>query len=302
MKLLIFLLNVVLVLPCVAAQPSVLFHDLGRSFGITVGDKLTHHYVIKCDADSGLIESSLPVTGELNYWLSLVKVDVEHIGDEDHCLYNLELVYQTFYAPLDVRALQIPAFNLQFEDLQQQKTTVEIPEWIFTMSPIKQIQPSGVGGEHAATDFMQKNIVPSRVSTIKDKQLQIISLCFLVISILVFSWLSGWFNLGQGSPFIKAKKRIKNQLSNMEVNQAVLQQCLLFIHEAFNQRAGYTLFASNLDGFFEQQPQFESLRAEVDAFYRQSQATFFFDEQLNVEIINKAQQLCQRLAMADKVR
>ncbi len=302
MKLLIFLLNLILVVPCVAAQPLMLLRDSGRSFGIMVGDTLAHRYVIKCDADSGLIESSLPVTGELNYWLSLVNVDVEHIGDEDHCLYNLELVYQTFYAPLDVRVLEIPAINLQFEDLQQQKATIEIPAWTFTMSPIKQIQPSGVGGDHAATSFMQKSISPSPMSTFKDKQLQIISLCLLVLSFLILSWLFGWISLGQGSPFLKAKKRIKQHLSISGVDQAGLQQCFLFIHEAFNQRAGYTLFESNLDVFFEQQPQLDSLRAEVEAFYQQSQASFFFNVELNVELINKAQLLCQRLAMADKVR
>jgi len=285
-----------------AAEPSVVFTDIGRSFGITVGDKLAHHYVIKCDVDESLIESSLPRAGELSYWLSLVSVDAEHIGDEDHCLYSLKFIYQTFYAPLDVRALDIPAIHLQFQDLQQHKTTLAIPDWTFTMSPIKRIEPGGVGGEQSATSFMQGSIRPSRLSTIKYRQLQLMSFCVLVISVLIVSRLSGWISLGYDSPFLHAKKRIKQQLSTQDDEQANLKKCLIFIHEAFNLRAGYTLFTSNLNDFFEQQPHFVLLREEVEAFYRQSQASFFFDEPLTEEAINKALQLCERLAMSDKVK
>ena len=301
MKRLIFVFAFLLWSSLSAAQNAIVFNEFGRSFGITVGDKLSHHYVLKCDADASLIESSLPVVGELSYWLSLVDVKVEHIGDEGRCLYSLKLTYQTFYAPLDVRALQTPAFTVEFQD-GVSTSSLDIPAWTFTMSPIKQIQPGGVGSEQIATQFMQDSITPSRLSTVRDRQRVALSVAVLVVSLTLFCWLSGWINIGQGSPFIKAKKRIQQLVSNSASEQAELQQCLLFVHEAFNQRAGYTLFSSKLDVFFEQQAQFSSLRQEVDSFYRLSQRVFFFGENVSENNIKQALQLCDRLAMLDKVK
>jgi mxaA protein len=297
----IFVLALLLWSSLSAAQNSLVFSEFGRSFGITVGDKLSHHYVMKCHADAGLIESSLPVVGELSYWLNLVDVKAEHIGDEDHCLYSLKLTYQTFYAPLDVRALQTPAFTVEFQDALS-TTSLEIPAWTFTMSPIKQIQPGGVGAEQIATQFMQDSIAPSRQSTVRDRQWLALSLAVLFLSLTVFGWLSGWVSFGQGTPFIKAKKRIQGLLSSSTHQQVDLQQCLMFVHQAFNERAGYTVFSSKLDLFFEELAQFSSLRQEVEAFYHLSQTVFFFGENVSESNIKQAIQLCDRLAMSDKVK
>jgi hypothetical protein len=76
----------------------------------------------------------------------------------------------------------------------------------------------------------------------------------------------------------------------------------MFVHQAFNERAGYTVFSSKLDLFFEELAQFSSLRQEVEAFYHLSQTVFFFGENVSESNIKQAIQLCDRLAMSDKVK
>ncbi len=108
-----------------------------RPFGYFIGDAIHREVVLRLAPGDVLDTASLPRPGPLNYWLELSKADLSTGSEGEDTLYRLSLVYQTFYAPLDTRALVIPAFKLKVTGAQDSE--VNVPAFSFLMSPIRQL-------------------------------------------------------------------------------------------------------------------------------------------------------------------
>jgi mxaA protein len=280
----------------------VLQLDQGRSYGLVVGDLIQHHYVVEVDDAYALTQSSLPVAGELSYWLELRDVQFSSTQRGDKNLYRLDLTYQTFYAPLDVRMLEIPAIQLDFSNEEKNKFSITLDKWSFTMSPIKEINPGGVGNENDASSFMKKAVAPRAIPLRPAFDDMLLYGALLLLTSVILLTISGWLPSLNRSPFIRAQKKIRQRrkASNGDALQTS-QACLQAVHEAINQRAGQTVFASQLDLFLYQQPQFASLRKPLTQFFQQSQDCFFLDKPVSPDIIDDCVKLCGQLANADKV-
>src|SRR5690554_6205924 len=182
----------------------VIEQSLGRDFGILVGDLINHYYIVQVPADYTLTPASMPPTGSLDYWLELLETEYELLSETSQLRrYRLHFTFQTFYAPLDVRALTIPSLTVRFtaDDNAHQ---IIIPAWGFTMSPIKEIVPRGVASDSTQNAFMKADLSPTTISTADLKQ-QIWILAFSLI-ILVTFWLSlkGYLFSFTRSPFQQA--------------------------------------------------------------------------------------------------
>lgn len=279
----------------------VLQQDRGRDYGLMVGELIHHHYIIAVDSDYTLTPSSLPAEGELSYWLDLNAVNFSSTEKGNKTLYRLNLSYQTFYAPLDVRALTIPAIELDFANTEKNRVSLTLDDWTFTMSPIKEITPSGVGNDTGIESFMKASIKPRliRLQQIEDRLVFITIL--VIICVLSYIAVSGWIPHLNRSPFIQARQRIK-QLRHHDLNQQEYYQvCLQAMHQAINQRAGQTIFMGRLDYFLDTHPAFSTLEKPLREFFTHSQESFFFDQPPKPSYIPDCIKLCSQLADVDKV-
>lgn len=284
-----------------APSAQIIQLDQGRDYGILVGDVIHHHYLIKVNSNYSLSLSSLPVKGELNYWLDLNNVKFASKQQGDKTLYRLTLSYQTFYAPLDVRRLIIPSQELVFSNDNNERVSLALPDWSFTMSPIKEITPSGVGNEDATAGFMKADISPFLLDTAHYKTPMLIYAVLASVSILLLTYFSGWLPLSNASPFTKAKRQLKPYLRRRELSQDDIEAALQACHDAFNQRAKHTVFASQINAFLIEHPQFCSHKQAIEAFFEQSRQVFFFAQKADSQRVKDCYQLCKQLSAADKV-
>ena len=279
---------------------SILQQDQGRNYGIMVGDLVHHRFVIRVKAPFKLIQSSLPQAGELTYWLELRDVSVSTKQSDDQTLYLIDLKYQTFYAPLDVRTLNIPAITLDFS-AGDERYQLRLPDWDFTMSPIKEITPSGVGNENDVAAFMKAALAPSNFSLNELNQRITMLIVAITLILMMLLWLHGLLpKLGQ-SPFSEAAKQIRRrQRGGLNTNDDYLA-CLQAVHQAINRRAETSVFADQLDDFLILFPQFRGLRQQLREFFEQSRAAFFLDKQPAESVIQDCLNLSRQMAAADKV-
>ena len=275
--------------------------DQGRSYGLVVGDIIEHQYLIAIDTAYSLSPSSLPVEGESTYWLDLNSVDMTSDQRGTKKLYHLTLRYQTFYAPLDVRKLLIPEQQLVFTDNSNQRFEISLPEWYFTMSPIKEVVSSGVGNDDGSDGFMKPDIAPRTHSLSRYQSPIIIYASLSVIALLIWAALAGLLPKLSTSPFHKAKRQIKRIKRQKNITSEQVQQGMQAMHDALNARAKQTLFASQIDDFIHRHPQFNKSRGQIEDFFQQSRSVFFFDKEAKPTILMDCIRLCDRLAAADKV-
>ncbi|WP_297809617.1 hypothetical protein [uncultured Methylophaga sp.] len=281
------------------APAKILQQDQGRSFGVMVGDKIHHRFLVAVDDPYTIIQSSLPQPGDLTYWLELRDISVTSREADDRTLYLIDLSYQTFYAPLDVRALEIPAIPLDFS-AGEQRTQLSLPKWEFTMSPIKEITPRGVGHDNQVEAFMKPAIAPRQFSLNElNQQTSLLAVASIMILLLLL-WLQGMLPKLGLSPFTRAAReirRIKRSKAKGDDYLASIQA----VHKAINKRADGTVFASQLEQFIEQFPQFAGLKPELARFFELSRDAFFMDKRPGDSVISDCLNLCRQLAAADKV-
>jgi mxaA protein len=278
----------------------ILQQDQGRNYGVMVGDIIQHRFVIEVQAPYTLIQSSLPQPGDLSYWLELIDIDVSTKEGDEKSLYLIELNYQTFYAPLDVRNLSIPAIPLDFS-ADERRFQLRLPDWEFTMSPIKEIVPRGVGNENDVAAFMKAAIGPRAFSLAGTNERLIYLVVATLLTLIALLWLSGLLPKLGRSPFVLAVREIRRIKRGGIQSTNDYLACLQAVHQAINQRAESTVFSGQLDHFLETYPQFSGLRAELSKFFERSRDAFFMDKRPDHSVISDCLLLCRQLAAADKV-
>ena len=105
-----------------------------RPFGYVNGDEISQRIIIETRSGITLQTGSLPAKGPINRWLNLNQITVKQSGQR----YQIDLRYQVFYAPLEVKVLTLPGFTVQ---LSQGEKSVgkSIPAWSFTLSPLREL-------------------------------------------------------------------------------------------------------------------------------------------------------------------
>jgi mxaA protein len=292
-----------LALPVVAETPSgVIKQSFGREFGVLTGDLIQHRFVVQLPAGYQLAESSLPVSGDLNYWLNLRDVSLQALeGNTQRQLFSVELTYQTFYAPLDVRTLEIPSHRLRAHRNGDQEIYVTLPEWQFTMSPLKDITPRGVGSDETEQSFMKPALVPLSQGVVEQQKHIILLIVITAFLLLVWAYLRGWLWQRQQSPFQQAQRKIRQINAYQNDELTACQAAVTAIHDGFNQVAGHAVFIHQLPDFYQQNPSFSRYSTEIDAFFQQSHAVLFGQQTVALPTLSSLQKLARRLQQAEPV-
>lgn len=285
-----------------AERIGVVEQSLGRDFGVLVGDLIDHYYTIQIPAEYALTPASMPPTGSLDYWLDLLDAEYELLSESRQSKrYRLHFVFQTFYAPLDVRALTIPPLAVSFK-AGERTDQLTIPSWTFTMSPLKEITPRGVASNSTQTAFMQPDMPPQTINTGTLQQ----RLWFLagLLLVLTFLWvmIKGYlfsFSRPQFQLSLKQVKRLQKQHKHHPEN---FHQALQTVHRAFNAVAKQALFAHQIDTFIAKHPEFAAYQQQIVAFFQLSAETLYSEQKVATdEEFNQLQRLCKQLAGAEKL-
>lgn len=240
-----------------------------RPFGYVIGDALTLTAEITLDAPFTLDPAALPTPRALNYWLDLrdVRLDERGISGGVH-RYTLDLTYQTFYAPLEPRRLDIPALALSGVD-GERRVAVNVPGWSFLSSPLREVMTTAPG--QAMT--LRPDIPPRPIPTASTRNVTLASALMALFALAALAWQMAWwpFHRRRARPFAQAERTIKRATNSESAYRGSLQA----LHRAFDATAGRGVFAEDLPAFFAAHPAFRAVEDEVRRLFATSRTVFF---------------------------
>ncbi len=282
----LFLLFITLLLSSCSSSISEPIHSFKvqtpRPFGYVIGDKLTQRVLIEVRQGVELQHSSLPAKGTINRWLNLneIKINRKKVSDAWH--YQVDLTYQVFYAPLEVKMLDLPAFTLQF---RQFGNTVEqnVPVWHFTTAPLRELAIRKDNGiEYMRPDQLAPLIDNSTVTT----RLMV----FSAIAVLIAGYLAWLYGMLSFLPKYQIFKKPTRQLAKLVKGDE--EKMLTIFHCALNQLNGKPLFKHHSVTFYQQFPRYKQLQSELNWFFDFSNDYFFGSQaQLDKNNTQRIQQL-----------
>lgn len=277
------LLTAMLLLPApAAAQLRSVELYAPRPFGWVIGDTIDLTVDIALDAPFRLDPASLPTPRPLDYWLDLREVRLKERGIEagmQH--YTLDLTYQTFYAPLEPKRLDIPALHLAAVD-GGRRVEVAVPPWSFLMSPLREIVTTTQG----ATMALRPDVQPRPIPTSDTLRGLLVTLGCGLLAAGILARQMGWgpFDRRRDRPFARAARTVRSELSSSASSYTspysapAYRTALLALHRAFDAKAGKGVFAEDLPGFFAAHPAFAAVEAEVRRLFAASRRLFFSED------------------------
>lgn len=290
--LLIALLSVSL---SVSAEIKIVQQSLGRDFGIVVGDQIKHSYIISVPAEYTLSPALLPTKSDINYWLKLINVHYQEIASaKDLKKYKIDVIFQTFYAPLDVRVLSTPVIDVSFHSGNREQQ-ISLPAWSFSMSPLKETAP--VSG--STRPFMKPDIPVSAIDT-NGLKWQVYLLALAVV-VMAFIWLilTGRVFKFAHSPFQFAAKKIKKLQTKQDERNVT--QAICEVHQAFNYVAEQAVFSHQIDQFIDSFPEFSSNKQQITDFYDLSVDVLYGESKAKLEHFEQLLSLCHSLVKAERL-
>ncbi len=253
-----------------AAAPETLSasSDDPRAFGYTVGDVLSRRIALHVPDGLTLDADSLPRAGARGRALELQRVVLHKslAGAPE----TLQLDYQVFLAPRDVRVLEMPPIELRFDGLPRPQT-LRIDAWPVTVAPLAPVDASPREG----LGEMRPDREPPRVDTFAARTRLALEAGVIV---LLFGYLASVYvvlpwSAQRRRPFGRAWKA----LSTLPDRPDPAQRRAAFerVHAALNETAGEVVFEPGLARFIAMRPRFAPLRDDLTRFFANSRAEFF---------------------------
>lgn len=249
-----------------------------RAFGYFVGDIIESSVEITAPEEMDLNLSSLPVTGPINIFLDIKRVQLreEYVQHKKKWFINLE--YQNFYPAIDVHELKIPAFNVLIGDQR-----VKIPDWFITISPIRQIMTPI---NESSSNIIIDNIPAIYVEVEGDYYRLVLISLLMIMFFIVVAHDRAW------PPFHCRKRRVFNALYNKFINQSKFQNDKMNlsdvykrIHRAFDIANDGVLMREDLPVFINANPQFKAVELDIYNFFISS-SRMFYDKNFDYIDIN----------------
>lgn len=249
------------------ADDSIVQRLTPRPYGYTIGDLIRHELIVQPGAQQTLDPRSVPSTGPVNRWLELRRVDVLERSERR---IRIGLEYQVFYAPLTVKNLVLPGFTLQFQG-SGKSTSSEVPAWNFSMAPIHGLAVL----DSAAAEPVRADVWPLPPDPAAPRWRMIASLVTATTALLVFAYLRGLIGVDPRGRAFRDAHRALQQLRRQGSGRDILKEGFSTVHRAFDRKLGAPLFAERLPEFFQTNPQFLGLTAEIEGFFAASYGLFF---------------------------
>lgn len=263
--------------------------DTPRPFGYVIGDEIKQRIIVEARQGLDLQYSSLPAKGTINRWLELNKVKINKSKTKKGALhYQIDLTYQLFYAPLEVKMLDLPKFTLQFGT----STEKEVPRWNFTAAPLRELAIRKDNGK----EYMRAN---SATPLVDNSAIMTRLYLFLFIACCLATYLAWLYGLLTFLPKYQLFKRPSRQLSQLSGDD--LANMLSIMHGALNKLNGKPLFQHKVADFYRRFPNYHQLDKELNWFFDYSNQHFFNPEsQADANDADKIKALCQQCLQIER--
>lgn len=231
--------------------------------GIQLGDVLQRSLQVAVAAQDQLNDSNLPLKGLQRHGIELRQLVVSSAVKDGKKIYTLQFEYQVFANSGQPVQLQLPAERVSFNS----GATVELPPWRFWL--MAQL-PDRL---HPAKPTLIAQYRPGLVET-QTTQLGLrLSALLALLGGLILLYRNAdwtWLPMMNGH-FAHAYRRLKRLPATADGQK----QAALMMQHAFNQYYGQQLLGSEVQVFVQQQPVFQSLESQIQAFFAQANALLY---------------------------
>jgi len=236
-----------------------------RPFGYLNGDEIRHRIEFSTHNGIRLQRAGLPKPGALNRWLNLNGLQVKEDKHGDGYRYRIDLRYQIFYAPLEVKMLTIPGFELPLAQ-GANTATQPVPAWPFTLSPLRELAVR----KDDQGEYLRPDVAPQ---VTLDEGLwpgMAVSGFLLALSAAYLGFCHGYL---PGWPRRGAFKVAARKLARLPPSD--WDEALTVFHRALNQVNAAPLFKSQLPDFCRRHPCYKTEETELAWFFACSERHFF---------------------------
>jgi len=272
--------------PASAQDVTIRIHS-ARPFGYFVGDLIRARIDVLAPAEAVLSRASLPNPGPLTGLLDLRDVKLRETVENGARLWRLDLTYQNFYVALDVREIEIPAFDLSMSTAAGVET-VKVPAWSVGVSPLREITPQK---QEEATDYMRPDGPAVFVDKATPRNLAVGASAAALLALALVARDRAW------PPFQRRKVRVFSALANELSARRIgsgdgdFGAAIQSVHRALDTANGATLLSGDLADFLRRRPEFRPLLADLERFFAASKQRFFGDDRSDEDFA--AEQLIQ---------
>ncbi|GLS43331.1 nonribosomal peptide synthetase MxaA [Methylobacterium brachythecii] len=247
-----------------------------RAFGYFVGDLLRVQVDVLVDEGFAVQAASLPQPGPVTYWLDLRSITTESTAQGDARRIRLNLIYQSFYAALDARALEIPAFTLTVANERPEGATTakaQVPAWSINVSPLREVQPPS---REDPLDYMRPD---GRAKALDIEPPLRWAGTFAVLALLALVLLArdrAWAPFGRrrGRSFAGVRRTLR-RLAARPDQDAAYREALIALHRGLDETDGRRVLADDLPAFLERHPGFRGQEVALARFFTASRRAFF---------------------------
>jgi mxaA protein len=243
--------------------------DQPRATGYFVGDLLTQRILV-----DGRVLNTLPPPGRVNSWFERRKASVQ-TDVSGHRWLVVE--YQILNAPSKLTTVTLPGWALA-------------PPASINISPLS---PPGTPVQVGTADLRVDHLAPQIPTEPIERAIQV-SAGALVVTLLVWLAWNTWRNIRAQAtqPFARALREMRT----LDDDRA--PQAWQILHRAFDRTAGRVIQIATLPTLFEHAPQLAPARAQIEAFFAQSNSLFFGTSLTNPDLSPRA--LCVALRRIEK--
>ncbi len=235
-----------------------------RPFGYVNGDEIRHRIILETRNGVQLQRGALPKRGAIKRWLNLNRLAISEQKISGGFHYEIDLVYQAFYAPLEVKMLTIPGFNLTLAQ-GGNTATQAVPAWHFTLSPLRELSIR----KDESGQYLRPDAVPPLLNN--DGVLYGLAAA-AVVTLYSAAYLAYLHGCLPGLPKRRIFKQAGKQLARCSERQS--EEALSVLHQALNAVNGAPLFRHQLAGFYRRHPQYQCAGPQLEWFFQAS--THFF--------------------------
>lgn len=263
-------------------EPITYFNvETPRPFGYVNGDEIPARIIIETRSGITLKTDSLPAKGQINRWLNLNEVTVKQSGQR----YEIDLRYQVFYAPLEVKSLTLPSFTVQLSQ-GEKNINQNVPAWSFTLSPLREL----VVRQTEQGEYIRPDSPPILLANTLAMYGLTASLTLASLITVYLSFLYGLFPAQLRRTLFK---RALRQLAGL--SKADMEQALTIVHNALNSLNGQSLFHNGLGQFYLRNPQYRQINSQLDWFFNYSNRYFFSAGMISVaHDLQQIKDLCEQ--------
>jgi mxaA protein len=230
-----------------------------RAFGYVLGDVITQRALLQRDGAPFEL-AKLPATQRVGMWLERRAARIETAADGRRWLI---IEYQLINAPRILTTITVPPLLL---DSKQRDTKLLVPDWAISVGPLTPQSAFDASGLCSLRPDRQAAFI----ATAPMKRQVWFWFSALAATLTAWAAWTYWRNrlAALNQPFARAWHEIQ-QLDPAS------PQAWQTLHRAFDRTAGRVMHTETLPLLFEQAPQLQALRTQIEEFFAASSDRFF---------------------------